>query len=574
MVRKHALTLLGDTVRIFSRELESHKSMGAFAAWIVAIGIASTVWGQQPPPPPAASASATNAAPTNPTAKPSLNFEIRQTNERLEMTVHSSRILTMGQKIPQAQVNNPDLLEITPLSPNQIQISAKATGVTQVNLWGEDQKLYTVDVLIIGDASELDMLLKSSFPSSALKVTPVGQSVMISGFVSKPEEVERIVRVAEEYYPKVLNNMTVSGVQQVLLHVKVMEVSRTKLRKMGMDFAQMSGSSGLVSGLNGLLQDHAPDQWVGNPSQQLVTRTTSPTTFSFGVVSGNNSFFAVLDALRQDNLMKVMAEPTLVTINGRPATFNSGGEIAVPQVGSTGTPSAEWKKYGTNIQFVPIILGGSRLRLEVRPNISELDYSNTVTVGGTVLPSIRSRDADTAVEMNAGQTLALAGLVQQRAASVNYGLPWISEVPYIGLPFRKVKEEINEVELLIMVTPELVEAMDAEQVPQCGPGMQTTSPNDWDFYMKGHLETPNCCPNYKSSTSDKTPNTQSAPGMIGPEQIEAPDPSSKSNGGKQPIQMTRRPTNRYDGNKASGSAPTGATASPDGAPGFIGPVGY
>ena len=174
-------------------------------------------------------------------AKPSIVYKVQSPNERLEMTVHTSRILTMDQKIPQAQVNNPDILELTPLSPNQIQISAKTAGVTQVNLWGEDKKLYTVDVIVYGDAQELAMMLRATFPNAALKVVPVANSVLISGYVDQPEHIDRIIRIAEEYYPKVINNMTVGGVQQVLLHVKVMEVSRTKLRQLGFDFAKITG---------------------------------------------------------------------------------------------------------------------------------------------------------------------------------------------------------------------------------------------------------------------------------------------------------------------------------------------
>ena len=190
--------------------------------------------------------------------KPSIIYKVQSPSERLEMTVHTSRILTMDQKIPQAQVNNPDILELTPLSPNQIQVSAKAAGVTQINLWGEDQKLFTIDVIVYGDARELEMLLQATFPNAALKVMPVANSVMISGFVDQPEHIDRIVRIAEEYYPKVINNMTVGGVQQVLLHVKVMEVSRTKLRRLGFDWAKITGSNVITSGLSGLISDYNP----------------------------------------------------------------------------------------------------------------------------------------------------------------------------------------------------------------------------------------------------------------------------------------------------------------------------
>jgi pilus assembly protein CpaC len=413
--------------------------------------------------------------PPQPTAKPSLIYKVDAGTDRIEMTVRTSRILTMDQKVPQAQVNNPDILELTPLSPTQIQISAKATGVTQVNLWGEDQKVHTIDVLVIGDARELMLVLRTRFPNAALNVTPVGNSVLVSGFVDQPEHIDRIIRIAEEYYPKVINNMSVGGCQQVLLHVKIMEVSRTKLRRLGFDWAQVSGSNRFTSSPASLLSDSAAKDYI--PPGYLL-RTIAPSTFAFSVVSGNNAFFGVLDALRQDNLMKVMAEPTLVTVSGRAASFNSGGTIFLPVPQSLGTISLQPYDYGTSIDFVPIVLGNGKIRLELRPKVSELDYANSITISGTTVPGTKERKADTWVELMAGQTLAIAGLVQSRIESENHGLPWISEVPYLGVAFRKVHESVNEVELLILVTPELVEALDANEVPPCGPGQQTTSPSD------------------------------------------------------------------------------------------------
>ena len=425
-----------------------------------------------------------------PLPKSSIIYKVQSSSERMEMTVHSSRILTMDQKIPQAQVNNPDILELTPLSPEQIQVSAKAAGVTQINLWGEDKKLFTIDVIVYGDVKELEMMLRSTFPNAALKVVPVSNSVLISGYVDKAEHIDRIVRIAEEYYPKVINNMTVGGCQQVLLHVKVMEVSRTKMRRLGIDWAQVSGSNMFTSTPIGLLSDSGAKDYIAPPG--LLFRTTTPATMAINVVSGNNAFYGILDAMRQDNLLKVSSEPTLVTVSGRAASFNSGGEIAIPVAQSLGTISMEWKTYGTTVNFVPIVLGNGNIRLEVRPEVSELDSSQSQIINGTIVPGIKTRKADTGVEMQAGQTLAIAGLVQSRVESTKFGVPWIMDVPYIGAAFRKVKEESNEVELLILVTPELVEAMDASEVPPCGPGMQTTSPSDWELYMKGNLEVPKC----------------------------------------------------------------------------------
>jgi len=502
-------------------------------------------------------------------AAPSIVHKVRSTYERIQMTVNTSRRLELTQKIPDAQVNNPDLLQLTPLSPNIVQISAKAPGVTQVNLWGEDKQIYTIDVIIYGDAQELAMLLQSQFPNTALRVIPVNNGVLISGYVDQPGHIELITRIAEEYYPKVINNITVSGTQQVLLHVKVMEVSRTKLRTLGFDFANFtSGNDLIASGISGLLLGaEGPDPAAGT----LATVTSSGNeTFVFNILEGGNAFFGLLEALREDKLAKVLAEPTVVAVSGRAAYFKVGGEIGyVESVDDQGRAQVGWKDYGTRLHFVPLVLGNGRIRLEVRPWVSELDRANGV---GTI-PAIKDRIVDTAVELQAGQTLALAGLVQNRVEAENRGLPLVSEVPYVGALFRRVEEKNNEVELLILVTPELVEAMDAHEVPPCGPGMATTSPDDCDLYMKGHLEVPNCCPPFSAAGPNMQPYPAGGPigeGLIldevGPEM---PQPPTSDRFGRSPAgaRVAAAPSRAPSAHAARPQAPQVRPIAPSSVPG-------
>jgi len=407
--------------------------------------------------------------------------KVEQSSERLEMVVNSSRILTLDQRIPRAQVNNPEILSVTPLSPNQIQISAKKPGVTEVNLWTENDEIRSLDVIVLGDARELAMLIKTQFPSASLKVIPIANSVVLSGFVDRSDHISQIIRIAEDYYPKVIPNITVGGVQQILLHVKVMEVSRTKLRQMGFDFSNLNGNNFVVSSVSGLISAAA------NGASATGSGTD---TVRFGVVDGTNSFFGFMDAMRRYDLLKVLAEPTLTTISGRPAFFNVGGEFPVLIPQSLGTVSIEYKKYGTQVDFVPIVLGNGNVRLEVRPRVSEVDPTRSVKVNGYDVPALRVREVDTGCEMKPGQTFALAGLVQDRIEAQNVGLPFLADVPFFGVPFRHVKETRNEIELVILVTPELVEAVDCRDVPPVGPGTQTTTPPDCDLYFRGHLEVP------------------------------------------------------------------------------------
>lgn len=419
------------------------------------------------------------------TTNKSIVHQVLSPSERLEMILSTSRILKLDQKVPRAQVGNPEIIELTPLSPYEIQIFAKSTGVTTVNLWGQDDRVYSINITVSPDARVLKAILKAEFPHASLNVRPMANSVIISGFVDRADYVSRIVRIAEDFYPKVINNISVGGVQQVLLHVKIMEVSRTKLRELGFDFSVGQGSSHVVTSIS-----------------QMIDATTIATggavsaagdTLRFGIVDSNSSFFGFIKALRENQLVKILAEPTLVAISGRPASFRVGGEIPILIPQSLGTVSVEYKQFGTEVHFVPIVLGNNRIRLEVRPRVSELDPTRGVTFNGYTVPAFRVREVDTAVEMNSGQTLAIAGLVQTKIETENIGLPYLSELSWLGTPFRKIKERNNEIELLILVRPELVGALDPHEVPLGGPGLNSDSPNDKQLYFHGYMEVPKYC---------------------------------------------------------------------------------
>jgi pilus assembly protein CpaC len=491
------------------------------------------------------------------------------------MVVNTSQILTLGLQIPQVLVQNPDLLTATPLSPTQVQVVARKTGVTQINLWDEKNQVHTIDVLIVGDARELTALLTSEFPGASIKVRPVGSGVLISGFIDRPEDLERIRELAAEYYPKVIMNITVGGVQQVQLHVRVYEVSRSKLRSMGFDFAQISSGnintlvrSG-VSGLIGVL-----GSGTASPGNLPVSPNS---TFQFGIVSGNSAFFGVLEALCQSGVAKVITEPRLVAVSGRTSYFTVGGQIPYTVSQGLGAVSVEWKEYGTRVDFAPVVLGNGAVHLEIRPEVKELDKGQAPNSLG--IPAFKQSRVDTAVELQVGQTLAIAGLVQTRAEAQTRGIPWISDVPYLGALFRRVHEEKNEIETLILVTPQFAEAMDPHEVPQCGPGMRTASPSDWELYMEGHIEVPNPCPPCNNGSCPKhgaqagrQPNGALPEG--GPA---APLPTEQASAQRRPAAMARGP-GAGAGQRPAPSRPQTAAAAlrqqRDGLPGFMGPIGY
>lgn len=472
--------------------------------------------------------------------------------EKLEMTVSTSRILTIDGKFSRAQVNNPEVLTVTPLSPNELQLSAIKPGVTQIHLWDDTKRVYSVDVAVYGDVQELQMALEDQYPYSSIRVYRYSNSLVLSGYVDRPDYVSSIVRLSEDYAPKIINNMKVGGVQQILLNVQVMEVSRTKLREMGFDFANLNGDDFIISSVSGL---------ISAASTQTGVATGAGESVRFGIVDGSNSFFGFLKLLRQNSLAKILAEPKLVTVSGRPATFNVGGEIPVPVPQSLGTVTIQYKKYGTQVDFLPIVLGNGNIRLEVRPKISELDYANSVQVGQTIVPGLKERMIDTGVEMKAGQTLALAGLVQNRIESSNSGIPVLADLPWLGAAFRRVKHQNNEVELLIMVRPELVQAMDPHEVPPGGPGLNTVDPCDTDLYWRGHMEVPRCtgCNDSNCKDCNGSGAGQAYPADVVPMQnMQMSSPVAPQTQPHPDPYATRPDSNRVGSAAPAGNAPTAA----------------
>lgn len=456
----------------------ARRSVVAVVGWAVALSLgaldAAPAWAQMPQY-------------TDPN---SVVRKISSLNDKLELTTNTSRILTLDKAIPRVQVNNPELLAVTPLSATQVQIAAKKAGVTQVNLWDEDGTIHTVDVQIYGDARELQLALQTQFPHTSIKVFRYSESLVLTGFVDRPDQISPIMSLAQDYAPKVINNINVGGVQQILLKTRVLEVSRTKLRRLGTDlFIGGSNGSFFATGVSGLLTDTT----TGVGGIQSVTDTAGNAA-RVGIVHNSNAFFGYLDWLQESRVAKILAEPNIVAVSGRPAQFNVGGEIPIVVPQSLGTASIEFKPFGTQIDFLPIVLGNGNIRLEVRPRISEIDDSRSVVIQNFTIPSLTVRQVDTAVEMKAGQTFALAGLVQERTETQKRGLPYISDVPILGVPFRKMEDDVNEIELLIIVTPEFVDAIDPCETPcEGGPGMYTTSPTNRGLYCSGLMEVPTHC---------------------------------------------------------------------------------
>jgi pilus assembly protein CpaC len=402
-------------------------------------------------------------------------------SQDLSMVVNSSHTVETRKPYKYITVDNPEIIAAQPISSTKIQLAARRNGVTRVEIVDGDGESQSLQIVVFGDARELEIILRRQFPNSQLNVTPIQAGCIVSGIVADSDDVETAISIAELYFRPVINNVQVMGVHQVLLHTQVMEVSRSKLRDLGFDWQWGNSGDIATQSVNGLISPGSAGSTVAGSGLD---------SFRFGVVGNNSSFFGLIRALRQNNLVKVLADPTVVAVDGRPASFNSGGEFPIVIPAGLGQVGVEFREFGTRVDFVAKVRGDTRISLEVRPTISEIDPTRSVTISGITVPGLRSRFVDTAVELNAGQTLAIAGLIQVRTEAEVTGVPGLSELPYIGVPFRRVREVQNEVELLILVTPELVEAMDPCEVPRALPGFNSQSPTDEEMFFRGYLETP------------------------------------------------------------------------------------
>ncbi|MFT5093133.1 MAG: pilus assembly protein CpaC [Porticoccaceae bacterium] len=431
------------------------------------------------------------AAASAPTAPPSARelaraaaldpvFKVTGSRSEVEIVERLSKVLELDRKITRVDGFDPDVLDVKALTPYRVRIQALTQGVTNLVLSDEDDNPYVVNVFIKGDARHLQAVLDNRFPDSAVEAYRVQDSVALTGWVSRPEHITQIMEIAEQFYPRVLNQMRVGGVQQVMLKVKIMEVQRSKLRKLGIDFINNAASGGSFA--------NSPSQLFNIDDMGAVTHTA---TTAFGMVSGGDTFFGFIDALKEEKLLKVLSEPSLLAMNGRPATLLSGGEFPILIQQAFGTNTVEWRKFGVQLEAVPIILGNGMVRLEIMPTVEERDFANATSLNGTTIPALTTRKINTQAELGFGQTLMLAGLLSSRETAETAKIPFLGELPWAGALFRKVKYDQVETELVILITPELVGPMAANQVPAGGPGTFTTFPTDRELYLDGFIEVPN-----------------------------------------------------------------------------------
>ena len=427
--------------------------------------------------------------------------------EKITVIVGSSTIVKSPWPAIRVAVTDPKIADVQVLTPDQILLQGLKVGSTDLIVWSEDeQKTWQLKVQVIIDLDRMRKQLKELFPLALLEVSQSDEVLVIKGLLRSTDEATQLHNFLEKIGVIYVDMTSVAGVHQVQLQVRVAEVSRKAIRALGIN-AFHTNDEYFVGGRIGSYSGGAlvPSIDIGVPAGTIAEDfgnfffnqavTVSPLVTIFAGFPGIN-FEIFLQALAENQYLRILANPTLVALSGEQADFLAGGEFPVPVVqgrgGGTGAGAGnaitiEYKEYGTRLAFRPVVLGDGTIRLYASQEVSELTEFGAIVISGFEIPAIVTRKAETTLELNSGQTFAMAGLLHQKNGAIASQVPGLGDLPVLGPLFRSVRYQEDETELVILVTASLVEPMSLAAPPPT-PGFLHMPPNDWELYIQGRIE--------------------------------------------------------------------------------------
>ncbi len=468
------------------------------------------------------------------------------TTIELAVPLFKSRVVTVAGPATRVSVGSPDIADIVVISPTQLYVLGKDVGTTNVLLWNSSNHLIgTISVLVQHDLEDLKRKLAQVLPGEPIEVRSAQRSIVLSGRVSDTTKMSAAVRIAETYLAQiqtaavpeafkqqtnsrredktvgeVINLLSVGGAQQVMLEVKVAEMQRSELRSLNAQFnAFRNGGQWNFGGVNGGAtfphyldpQGHmAPSFYSTTPDPNLggAPRLTRwgpaidqflPNPMSIAdrglfasFLDQNLLFNLALDAAKNKGLARILAEPTLTTLTGQEAKFLSGGQFPIPVAGNYGQVGIEYKDYGVGLDFIPVVLGNGHINLKLNISVSELVDTTSLGVSVVnanstfVVPSLTLRTASGTIELGDGQTIGLAGLLNDSLRQSINKFPGLGDVPILGALFRSQNYVKGDTELVILVTPHLAKPLPKDQIKL--PTDSFVDPSELDFYLWGRME--------------------------------------------------------------------------------------
>ena len=400
--------------------------------------------------------------------------EMPSAQERTVTTVTKDETLIMrtDKAFKEVRIANSKIADVAVLTDKSFNIIGKTSGKTSVMLYdARNQLLDIVDVTVGYDLAGLKKSLFQALPNERVEVRPMAGGIYLSGKVTSSRAAEQAVTIAQAYAPdKITNGLSIHDSHQVMLEVRFVEASRDVIKELGI----------------GMLTQRAGDFVVGTGSGLISGRAPSVAGQVLGSI-GNVSLDTSLQALEEQGVIRTLAEPNLVAMSGDTASFLAGGEFPIPVAADDGQVTIEFRQFGVGLSFTPTVLDDGVINLQVAPEVSQIDTTNSIRLSGIEIPSLRVRRADTTVELRNDQSFAIAGLLQNNTSDSKSQVPWIGDIPVIGSLFRSSRYKKSETELVIIVTPRLVQPVsDISQLRTPLDDIQT--PSEIDLFLNGQLE--------------------------------------------------------------------------------------
>ncbi len=414
----------------------------------------------------------------------------------INVYVGTSQLIRSPWPVTRVSITAPEIADVHVLTPEQVLLLGRSPGKTDLLVWGKDDRLWRSKVDVSTDVAKLRTDLATLFPDARIELFESGDTLVVSGVLARAEQAVGIRKFLGARRLKYVDLTRLAGVQQVKIRVRVAEVSRQVTRTLGIN-AFKTGDNFFVGAQPGAINPIS----IGVPAGTAANHTTVPFIFTqqLSVQSPAVSLFAgfpdyglefFIQALQENQYLRLLAEPTLVALSGEEASFLAGGEfpIPVPQGSDAGgtTITIEYREFGVRLAFRPVVLGDGTIRLKVAPEVSETTEINAYDQGGFQVPSLLVRKAETTLEMKSGQTFAMAGLISRGNQGGISKVPALGNLPVLGALFRSVRYQRRETEMVVFVTASLVEPINVD--PSALPGMLHTAPSDWELYAEGRIE--------------------------------------------------------------------------------------
>jgi len=415
------------------------------------------------------------------------NVTVVRKGANRDLSVPMNRAVVVESDVPFAELSiaNPSIADFSTLSDRTIYLLGKAPGRTTLTLLDANGRLITnVEIRVAADISEFKERLRQILPGEKIEVRSANDGIVLSGSVSSNARMDRALELAKRYAPdRVSNLMVVSGKQQVMLKVRFAEMQRSVSKQLSTSLAvDALGASGNGAALSG-----------SNLASTGVNAT--------GVASGDNAgaaFFGfdigsvevgiLLEALETKGFVRTLAEPNLTALSGQEATFLAGGEYPIPVAQDNNTTTIEFKPFGVELNFVPRVVDGDVINLELAAAVSSIDTTNSINANGLEIDAFRRRDTSTTVSLRDGQSFAIAGLLQDDFRDSNGQVPWLGDVPILGALFRSADYARSQTELVIIVSAHLVTPTRGDALAL--PTDRVKLPSEKDLFLNGRVAMP------------------------------------------------------------------------------------